>query len=292
MENSSERTIFISYAEEDREIVARLRDRLREVEEAVSACIWPQPEELQERRRWEELIGVRLRGSDLVLACVSEAYLQSEASQEAALADEQGTPIILVILERAEGWRSSVLGKYEASALPHDADPISEFANEEEGFVDLVQGVTDLLRQKQSPGEEAPNEESKTSVGTEDRVRFQTDQPSLVDQLNRRAIAQALDVVLCQARDGRLQNPTEGTSGVGDDDLAFMALLHGKWGSDKTTLLNLLASSLSENFSKPWFVVYFNAWKNQDSGPATWALKERFVQAVLNSRLPRPIRKK
>ena len=54
---------------------------------------------------------------------------------------------------------------------------------------------------------------------------------------------------------------------------AFGVLIHGPWGSGKTSLLNFLLQELvSGGLGKKWMVVDFNAWRHQGMGPPWWAL--------------------
>ena len=54
---------------------------------------------------------------------------------------------------------------------------------------------------------------------------------------------------------------------------AFGVLIHGPWGSGKTSLLNFLRQELvSGGLGQRWRVVDFNAWRHQGMGPPWWAL--------------------
>lgn len=61
---------------------------------------------------------------------------------------------------------------------------------------------------------------------------------------------------------------------TGDDEGAFMVLLHGPWGSGKSSVLNFIRDNLQKDRDKKseWVVVDFNAWRHQRLAPPWWTL--------------------
>ena len=108
-------------------------------------------------------------------------------------------------------------------------------------------------------------------------VPTHSDNPTEVDQLGRKAFAQALAINL---RGIYESNQSENVG-------AFLLHIHGPWGSGKTSFLNFLRECLKEELqdnlcpgcvSSPWIVVNFNAWQHQRLGPPWWSLMNAIYQ--------------
>jgi hypothetical protein len=120
---------------------------------------------------------------------------------------------------------------------------------------------------------------------------FHSDQPATQDLLNRRAVAETLGTIVDEVwRDARAQDAAgDHNPGAPDHDRTFIVHLHGRWGSGKTSILNfvrevLLSGKIAKQEPKdahlgrapdpPWVVVDYNAWRNQNLGPAWWTLMD------------------
>jgi hypothetical protein len=108
-----------------------------------------------------------------------------------------------------------------------------------------------LLRAKM----EAEHESGTVIVSITDKLRTLTDAPAEEDLLNRRPLAVSLATRLRTTR-------------TDDPETSFLLHVDGPWGSGKSTLLNFLQDELEEDS----LVVYFNAWREQRSGPPWWGL--------------------
>lgn len=108
-----------------------------------------------------------------------------------------------------------------------------------------------------------------------EEVELQDDAPireASDDQLNRRPLAQALAT--------RLQRRRQEQPGA-----SFLVHLDGRWGSGKTTVLNLLGEELGDD----WTIVWFNTWRQARVGPPWWTLLAS-LRAALSKRRSRPQR--
>jgi hypothetical protein len=88
-----------------------------------------------------------------------------------------------------------------------------------------------------------------------DKLRTLTDAPAEVDLLNRKPLAESLATRLRTTR-------------TDDPQTSFLLHVDGPWGSGKSTLLNFLQDELESDS----LVVYFNAWREQRSGPPWWGM--------------------
>ncbi len=106
-----------------------------------------------------------------------------------------------------------------------------------------------------------------------DAVPTLSDDPTEIDELGGRPFAQILAARIHEvwARRKAKGTVTGRTEEVPGD--AFGVLIHGPWGSGKTSVLNFLRQELSSGaVGKKWLVVDFNAWRHQQIGPSWWAL--------------------
>jgi len=105
------------------------------------------------------------------------------------------------------------------------------------------------------------------SLHMPDAVPTLSDQPSDVDNLGRKAFAEALGARLIDEQH-RSSAAKAGKSQRQEPD-SFVLHLEGPWGSGKTSLLRFLCGYLT---GEGWLVVQFNAWQHQRVGAPWWLL--------------------
>ena len=137
---------------------------------------------------------------------------------------------------------------------------------EEDGFLNAIEAeIDDFPRQLSGRGK---------ALHTPDAVPTLSDQPSDVDNLGRKAFAEALGSRLIDEQNRSAQANKKAKrkrkwkrpSGEAD---SFVLHLEGPWGSGKTSLLRFLSAYLTEH---KWLVVQFNAWQHQRVGAPWWLL--------------------
>ncbi|MFZ1688708.1 MAG: P-loop NTPase fold protein [Flavobacteriales bacterium] len=98
---------------------------------------------------------------------------------------------------------------------------------------------------------------------------------STVDRLDRRPFAQILAKRIKEIHARRDQPDTPDSERRG----AYIAHLHGQWGTGKSTVLNFLREELRpKDEASGWVVVDFNAWRTQSSRPPWWTLVREIHQ--------------
>ena len=122
-----------------------------------------------------------------------------------------------------------------------------------------------LLRAEMEAEFEADSESGTAAPHTTDKLRTLTDTPAEIDLLNRRPLAVSLASRLRAARNE-------------DPESSFLLHVDGPWGSGKSTLLNFLQDELETDS----LVVYFNAWREQRSGPPWWGLLSALRRTAVN----------
>jgi len=101
--------VFLCHASGDKPVVRNLYFRLRSA--ANNILPWLDKEDLLPGQRWEEVIPVAVRNSDIVLVCLSRAsikktgYVQKEIKYALDVADEQPEGTIFIIPVQLEQCR-------------------------------------------------------------------------------------------------------------------------------------------------------------------------------------------
>lgn len=113
---------------------------------------------------------------------------------------------------------------------------------------------------------------ARTRPAINERVFTHSDEPATDDLLGRKPFAEVLAGRIREAR----------RSGGKDVPPAFVAHLHGPWGSGKSSVLNFLEKLLSEG-DDPWLVVRFDAWRSQRLQPPWWSLITTIYSAARKS---------
>lgn len=122
---------------------------------------------------------------------------------------------------------------------------------------------------------ELTNRLTASSARPRERVKTHADNPARVDQLGRRPFAEIIAARIDEARQ-------ELSGRSGDEEGSFMVLLHGPWGSGKSSVLNFIREKLQEERGgePEWVVVDFNAWRHQRLSPPWWTvIKQVYSQS-------------
>ena len=131
------------------------------------------------------------------------------------------------------------------------------------------------------PPTPAPARSDDRGPVVHDTVPLHTDNPAVVDQLNRKGFAR---VLAQRVRDMRVMETKAARPKSGfPRGRAFLVHVNGRWGAGKTSLLNFVREELeqgktvrpfrmSDAAAEPWIVVDFNAWQHQRIVPPWWWL--------------------
>jgi hypothetical protein len=152
--------------------------------------------------------------------------------------------------------------------------------------------------------DEKPKKPSKTKpqpLRHEEHTPTHLDDPTRVDQLNRRPFADVMAIRIREIWDLDRQAgslPTEArvktepmsstgsnrkkgelSSAPSNDHRSLAVHIHGPWGAGKTSVLNFLRKNLEAGtYGQPWVVVDFNAWRHQRTRPPWWTLIHQVYQ--------------
>ncbi len=180
--------------------------------------------------------------------------------------------------------RSSV-ATLEREEIPEEQAASENLEPEPEPSLEEVPPAPEDLEPEPSL-EEEPVAETVETAATEpeapevfsgaptDLVPTHSDHPTEIDELGSRPFAQILaeriHEVWARPKKNQWTASPKTEEWPGE---AFGVLIHGPWGSGKSSLLNFLRQELvSGGLGQKWMVVDFNAWRHQGMGPPWWAL--------------------
>ena len=137
--------VFVAYSHRDEELRDELAKHLVILERQGVIAAW------HDRRilpgdEWEHEIGAHVNTARMILLLVSPDFLASdycygvEVRRAMERHEARGARVIPVIL-RAVLWKNAPFGKLQA--LPTDAIPVTSWANRDEAFLSVAQGIRD-----------------------------------------------------------------------------------------------------------------------------------------------------
>jgi len=172
-------SLFISYAHADEKVLERLHKHLAMMRREGSLESWDD-RAISPGKKLDNEIKEALERANVFLALVSPDYLASSYCYEkefeyAALLEEQGKlRIVPVILEPCD-WLSSPLAKH--LALPKEGQPISQWSNQNNAFLDVVNGLR-RLSSDMSP-DVAPERSTSMATGPRRGIKVKRDFDSI-----------------------------------------------------------------------------------------------------------------
>ena len=140
-------TAFLSYSHRDERYLRQLDIALSQLRRNGQISAW-HDRKILPGDEWEHTIDERLDNADLILFLVSPDFLASDYAygremSKAMERRESGSAILVPIILRASDWPSSPLGSLQA--LPSNARPVLSWANRDEAWLDVVQGLHRMI---------------------------------------------------------------------------------------------------------------------------------------------------
>jgi hypothetical protein len=139
--------IFLSYSRKDEPLLRELEVHLAALRREGQVATWSD-RMLEAGVEWEPELLRRLDSAQVLLLLISPDFLASEfcwgVEMKAALArHEAGSAKVIPVILRACDWRSTELAKLQV--LPKDGLPIRKWADPDDAFLDVVQGLRKAL---------------------------------------------------------------------------------------------------------------------------------------------------
>jgi len=139
--------VFVSYSHKDERYRQRLEISLAPLQRSDLISIW-HDRKILPGDEWDREIDKNLGSADLVLLLVSPDFLASEYaySQEMAQALERHrsqSAIVVPIILRPSDWQNSPLSSLQA--LPREGRPVASWSDRDRAWLDIVQGLRQLI---------------------------------------------------------------------------------------------------------------------------------------------------
>jgi|GEM_PF-6633897 len=143
--------LFISYAREDEEWVKKLKKHMASLRRRHIDS-WDDSA-LVAGQEWNDQISRMLREANIILLMVSPDFLSSDyiydvELKEAMRRHERGDAVVIPTILRPADWSHEPFAKLQA--LPRGAEPIASWNNEDEAFLDAVQGIRRVIESLKS----------------------------------------------------------------------------------------------------------------------------------------------
>jgi TIR domain len=143
--------VFISYSHKDEDLRDKLNAHLSILcwEEVISSWY---DRQVSAGMEWDHKIKAELEASDIILLLVSPDFMASKYCREieipiALRRHEAQQACVIPIILRPFDWVSAPFAKLQA--FPKDAKPVTTWANQDEAFVSIAQGIRAAAQQIQ-----------------------------------------------------------------------------------------------------------------------------------------------
>ncbi len=141
--------LFLSYAHEDSNVAAELRNHLAPLRHDKIVRDW-YDHDLVAGSDWDQEIQRQLEGSALVLVLISSDFLASSYAYGKELAHaidlhKRGVLRVIPVIARNSLWQQLPIA--ELQVLPEGGRPITSWKNRDDAFVSVVSGVERAARE-------------------------------------------------------------------------------------------------------------------------------------------------
>ena len=139
-------SIFISYAHEDETLLNRLKTHLKLLERIGFIIIW-NDRCIEAGREWNHEIDQHLNSDHIILLLISSDFMDSDycysiEMKQALERQKKGEARVIPIILRPVLWKGAPFDKLQA--LPTGATPITSWPNQDEAFLNVAEGISDV----------------------------------------------------------------------------------------------------------------------------------------------------
>jgi len=148
--------VFFSYSREDKPLRDKLEKHLISLKRQGVISLW-HDRQIVAGSEWEEEIDRHMRTADIILLLVSPDFVNSKYCYDIELPDAMARHdageayVVPILLRPVAGWKRLPFAKLQV--YPSGAVPITQWADQDTAFVDVVEGietaVEKLLTQRQ-----------------------------------------------------------------------------------------------------------------------------------------------
>ena len=154
--------VFVSYSHKDEALKLELDDHLSSLKQSDTIAYW-HDRNIGAGTEWAKEIDQNLNSADIILLLISASFISSRYCwgielKRAMERHEAGNACVIPIVIRPAVWKNTPIAKLQA--FPKDAKAITSWANQDEAFVNVVEGIQAAVdRLSQLPLEASPTPE-------------------------------------------------------------------------------------------------------------------------------------
>lgn len=263
--------IFISYSHKDETHKDSLEDHLSTLKTNGQIETW-NDRKIAAGQKWEDEISDNLKEAEIILFLMSASFLASEYCQniEAKTAIERhkrGEAVLIPVVVRPSDWVNSPFGSFQA--LPKDAQAITKWEDEDEAWLNVIQGIRKVIESLNDAKKKVPTVIDKITIQPTHNILSWIDDTEVVlthrsmDKIHLSDIYVPCDI---QPIDYSEKNEKITTAKVFSSNLIFeqegLYLISGDEQQGKTTLLKQVYKELLKRNVQP---VYFDAREIKNS---------------------------
>lgn len=135
--------VFISYSHKDEDLREELDIHLSNLKQQGKIAAW-HDRAIEAGAEWEAEIKGRLESAHLILLLISPRFMASKycydkEMQRAMERHEAGTARVIPIILKPVDWKDTPFSKLQV--LPRDGKPITTWNNQDEAFLNVVEGI-------------------------------------------------------------------------------------------------------------------------------------------------------
>jgi hypothetical protein len=160
--------VFVSYSHSDEALRDRLAKHLKPLEREGHIFPW-HDRKILAGSEFDDEIMTELESAQIILLLISSDFMSSDycvgrEMKRAMERHEERSARVIPIILRPVDWHRSPFGKLRAS--PKDGKPVTSWADADEAFLDIVQGIRILVYSLNSATAKTDNEhESHAEIG-------------------------------------------------------------------------------------------------------------------------------
>jgi formylglycine-generating enzyme required for sulfatase activity len=142
--------VFFSYSREDKPLRDKLEKHLISLKRQGVINLW-HDREIVAGFEWEEEIDRHLKTADIILLLISPDFVASQYCYENELKkaiarhDAREAYVVPILLRPTAGWKNLPFAKLQL--YPSGGVPITEWTNQDRAFVDVAEGIHELVEQ-------------------------------------------------------------------------------------------------------------------------------------------------
>lgn len=174
--------VFFSYSHKDEVLRDELANHLSILKRRGEITTW-HDRQIEAGTEWDKEIDSHLQTADIILLLISSAFLASDYCwsvelEQAMARHEAGEARVIPIILRPVDWKGAPFSKLQA--LPRNAKAVTLWANQDEAFVNIAQGIRTAI--EGIPKQPEPTLTSSLILSGEEVAKVKTEPKVTVEE--------------------------------------------------------------------------------------------------------------